>query len=77
MSEEIASRVEYVSFHKGRGGPSTAVGKMPLIDTPFKRISIDLFGPIEPKSSEGHQYILSHGLCNQIPGGNHIERKYC
>ena len=32
---------------------------MPLIDTPFKRISIDLIGPIKPKSSEGHQYILT------------------
>ena len=35
------------------------LGKMPLIDTPFKRISIDLIGPIKPKSSEGHQYILT------------------
>ena len=32
---------------------------MPRIDAPFKRISIDLIGPIKPKSSEGHQYILT------------------
>ena len=32
---------------------------MPLINTPFKRITIDLIGLIKPKSSEGPQYILA------------------
>ena len=39
------------TVHKRRGGPPTPLGKMHLIDTPFKRISIDLIGPIKPKSS--------------------------
>ena len=47
------------TVHKGRGGPPAPLGKMPLVDAPFKRISIDLIGPIKPKSSEGHQYILT------------------
>ena len=33
------------------------LGKMPLIDVPFKRI--DLIGPLTPTSSEGHKYILT------------------
>ena len=32
---------------------------MPLIDTPFNRVAIDIIGPINPKSSEGHQFILT------------------
>ena len=31
--------------------------KMPLIDKPFKRVAIDLVGPISPQG-EGHRYIL-------------------
>ena len=33
--------------------------KMPLIDKPFKRVAIDLVGPISPPSEEGHMYILT------------------
>ena len=32
---------------------------MPLIDTSFKRVAIDLVGPIRPPSEEGHRYILT------------------
>ena len=32
---------------------------MPLIDTPFKRIAVDLIGPIHPPSEQGHRYILT------------------
>ena len=32
---------------------------MPLIDKPFKRVAIDLVGPISPPSEEGHRYILT------------------
>ena len=32
---------------------------MPLIDKPFKRIAIDLVGPIGPPSEDGHRYILT------------------
>ena len=33
--------------------------KMPLIDKPFKRVAIDLVGPISFPSEEGHRYILT------------------
>ena len=32
------------------------LGKMPLIDTPFKRVAVDIVGPTEPKKS---RYILT------------------
>ena len=34
------------------------IEKMPLIDTPFKRVVVDLVGPIYPPSESGHRYIL-------------------
>lgn len=35
------------------------LGKMPLIDTPFSRVAIDLIGPIHPPTEEGHRFILT------------------
>ena len=32
---------------------------MPLIDTPFKRVAVDLVGPIYLPSEQGHRYILT------------------
>ena len=32
---------------------------MRLIDQPFKKVAIDLIGPIHPTSEEGHRYILT------------------
>ena len=32
---------------------------MPLIDKPFRRLAIDLAGPISPPSEKGHRYILT------------------
>ena len=32
---------------------------MPLIDTPFKRLAVNLVGPITPASERGHKYIIS------------------
>ena len=32
---------------------------MPLIDVPFKRVAIDLIGPINPTTNERHGYILT------------------
>ena len=29
--------------------------KMPLIDTPFKRVAVDLIGPVHPASKKGHR----------------------
>ena len=31
---------------------------MPLIDSPFKRVAVDIVGPVHPAIDEGHQYIL-------------------
>jgi len=39
--------------------PKVPLQKTPLIDTPFKRVAVDLVGPIKPASSEGHRYILT------------------
>ncbi|KAH3717167.1 hypothetical protein DPMN_059947 [Dreissena polymorpha] len=35
------------------------LGEMPLIDTPFKRVAVDLIGPITPVSDRGNRYILT------------------
>ena len=35
------------------------LGKMPLIDTPFKRVAVDIVGPIEPRSDKKSRYILT------------------
>ena len=32
---------------------------IPVVDTPFKRVAMDLVGPIEPPSEAGHRYILT------------------
>ncbi|KAK7114676.1 hypothetical protein V1264_000698 [Littorina saxatilis] len=34
------------------------LGKMPLIETPFKRVAVDIVGPIKPMSETKKQYIL-------------------
>ena len=41
---------------KGKKAP---LQKMPLIDQHFKRVAIDLLGPIHPPSEAGHRYILT------------------
>ena len=35
------------------------LGKLPLIDTQFKRVSVQLVGPIEPRSDKKSRYILT------------------
>ena len=32
---------------------------MPLIDTPFKRVALDIVGPTEPRSDKKSRYILT------------------
>ena len=46
---------------KGKIGSVKKVllGSMPLIDTPFKRVEVDIIGPIPPLYETGHQYILT------------------
>ena len=35
------------------------LGKLPLIDTPFKQVAVDIVGPIEPRSERNLRYILT------------------
>ena len=35
------------------------LGKLPLIDTPFKRVAVDIVGPTEPRSDKKSRYILT------------------
>jgi len=35
------------------------LGQMPLIDTPFRRVAVDLVGPIDPITENGNIYILT------------------
>ena len=42
---------------KGQG--KAPLGKMPRIDIPFKRVAIDIIGPITPASERKHKYILT------------------
>ena len=39
--------------------PKVPLQNMPIIDTPFKRVAIDLVGPINPVSERGHRYMLT------------------
>ena len=39
--------------------PKIPLEQMPLIDKSFKRVAIDLVGPIGPPSEDGHRYILA------------------
>jgi len=34
------------------------LGKVPIIDEPFRRVAVDLVGPISPPSERGHRYML-------------------
>jgi hypothetical protein len=43
---------------KGRVPPVPLV-KMPTIDEPFKRVTIDLIGELKPASARGHRYVLT------------------
>lgn len=43
---------------KGRV-PKVPLGRVPIMDTPFKRVAVDLVGPIAPPTSRGHRYILT------------------
>ena len=46
------------TIQKGRV-TKVPLGKMPLIDTPFKRVAVDIVGPIEPPSDKKSRYILT------------------
>ena len=42
---------------KGKVG-KVPLGKMPRIDVPFKRVAVDIVGPLTPISDRGNRYIL-------------------
>ena len=43
---------------KGKTARAT-LGSMPIIDTPFQRVAIDLVGPLEPRTDSNNKYILT------------------
>ena len=46
------------TVQKGRVA-KVPLGQLPLIDTPFKRVAVDIVGPIEPRSNNRSRYILT------------------
>ena len=46
------------TIQKGRDS-KVPLGKLLLIDTPFKRIAVDIVCPIEPRSEKRNRYILT------------------
>ena len=38
--------------------PNAPLQNVPAVDVPFKRVAVDLMGPIDPPSEAGHRYIL-------------------
>ncbi|XP_061195768.1 uncharacterized protein LOC133203996 [Saccostrea echinata] len=46
------------TFPKGKV-TKVPLEKMPLIDTPFERVAVDLVGPIAPVTEKGNRYILT------------------
>ena len=46
------------TVQKGRVA-KVPLGWLPLIDTPFKRVAVDIVGPIEPRSNNRSRYILT------------------
>ena len=46
------------TVQKGRVA-KVPLGRLPLIDTPFKRVAVDIVGPIEPCSNNRSRYILT------------------
>ena len=43
------------------------LGKLPLIDTLFKRVAVDIVGPIEPRSERKSRYILMIDYATRYP----------
>lgn len=43
---------------KGKVGVAP-LGNMPIIETPFQRVAVDIIGPLRPASEKGNRYILT------------------
>ena len=39
--------------------PKLPLQNIPVVDVPFKRVAVDLIGPIDPPNEAGHRYILT------------------
>ncbi|XP_033730000.1 uncharacterized protein LOC117319277 [Pecten maximus] len=46
------------TFPKGRVAKAP-LGSMPLVETPFKRVAVDIVGPLDPATDKGNRYILT------------------
>lgn len=46
------------TIQKGRV-TKVPLGEMPIMETPFQRVAVDLIGPIAPISDRGHRYVLT------------------
>jgi hypothetical protein len=54
-----ASWVETDPFPKGRV-PAAPLQEVPVIDTPFSRVAVDIIGPLTPKGDRGHRFVLTY-----------------
>lgn len=59
MSSDTALPVMCVNGHSQGENKSCTPWIAPLIDTPFRRVAIDIIGPISPASRGGNRYILT------------------
>lgn len=55
--KEYCSTCTTCQYTQPRGRPGGPLQPMPLTQTPFQRIAIDILGPL-PKGKGGHQYIM-------------------
>ena len=39
--------------------PKVSLQSVPVVDVPFKRVAVDIIGPIDPPSEAGHRYMLT------------------
>ena len=51
------------------------LNQVPLLDVPFKRVAIDIIGPIKTPSDRGHRYVLVHmDLATRYPDAVPLKR---
>ena len=54
--------------------PRAPLQRMPLIDSPSKRVAVGIVGPIHPASDEGHRYILTLvDIATRYPGAKALK----
>ena len=56
----LGSAIPVMCAKEQRGNvKKVPLGSMALIDTPFKRVAVNIVGPLAPPSEAGHRYILT------------------